>query len=194
MTIGNRADPSVSLSLLSYETMLAMLAGDLSRASALSGIDLPPYFLTHDWLWKYRTHQIERFPDSAPWLVRAVVSEPERVVVGHAGFHGPPDGTGMVEVGYTILPEFRRRGFGRAAVRELIRYASSDARVRVVRASISPDNTPSLALVTSLDFSHVGEQWDDEDGQELIYELSLVGATDVPDSGQNVRHLDWENG
>jgi ribosomal-protein-alanine N-acetyltransferase len=173
MTIENRTDPLVSLSLLSYDTMTALLDGDLRLASRLAGFELPPFFLTFDWLWRYRTRQIERSPDSAPWLVRAVVSEPERRVVGHAGFHGPPDSTGMVEVGYTIMPEYRRRGYGRSAVRELIRYASSIPGVSVVRASIGPENTASLALVTSLGFEHVGEQWDEDDGQELIYELVL---------------------
>jgi ribosomal-protein-alanine N-acetyltransferase len=31
------------------------------------------------------------------------------VAVGRAGFHGPPDADGMVEVGYAVDPAFRRR-------------------------------------------------------------------------------------
>ncbi len=150
-----------------------MLEGDLPRASAVTGVEVPPFFLTQDWLWRIRLNQIETESVSAPWLVRAVIALPNQFVVGHAGFHGPPDRNGMVEIGYTILPEFRRRGYGRAAARELIRYAKEQPDVHVVRASISPDNAASLALIRALGFTHVDEQWDEEDGLELIFEVPL---------------------
>jgi RimJ/RimL family protein N-acetyltransferase len=38
------------------------------------------------------------------------------------------------------------------------------------RASIAPDNEPSLALIDRLGFEQVGDQWDEEDGLELIFE------------------------
>jgi L-amino acid N-acyltransferase YncA len=40
----------------------------------------------------------------------------------------------------------------------------------VVRASIRPDNQASLATIRPFGFVQVGEQWDDEDGLELVYE------------------------
>jgi L-amino acid N-acyltransferase YncA len=42
--------------------------------------------------------------------------------------------------------------------------------VRTVRASVSPGNVASLALVRSLGFRQVGEQWDEIDGLELVFE------------------------
>ena len=41
---------------------------------------------------------------------------------------------------------------------------------RVVRASISPDNEASLATIAGFGFVQVGEQWDDQDGLELLFE------------------------
>ena len=163
----------VKLVLLSVEVMQALLDRDLERASERTGIALPLAFLDEDWLWRYRVDQVRRDPDSAPWLVRAVIGVRDGVVVGHAGFHGPPDERGMVEIGYTILPEHRRRGFARATVRELFRYAGGDPRVQVVRASISPDNAASLAVIRPFGFEQVGEQWDEEDGLELLFERVL---------------------
>jgi ribosomal-protein-alanine N-acetyltransferase len=149
--------PEVSLLLLPAPALAAMMGGDLARASAVVGVELPPFFLTQDWLWRYRLNQVEKEPASAPWLVRAVIALPDQVVIGHAGFHGPPVDNGMVEIGYTILPELRRQGYGRAAATELIRYARDEPDVRVVRASISPENVASLALIRTLGFAHVGE-------------------------------------
>ena len=173
------SDSPVSLLLLPAPALQAMLDGDLGRASTVVGIDLPPCYLDHTWLWRLRLDQVTADPSAAPWLVRAVIARNEHQVVGHAGFHGPPDPDGMVEIGYSILPESRRRGYGRAAARELIRFAAEVPAVRVVRASISPDNVASLALVRSLGFHHVGEQWDDEDGRELIFERPLQEDRDA---------------
>jgi RimJ/RimL family protein N-acetyltransferase len=39
-----------------------------------------------------------------------------------------------------------------------------------VRASVRPDSLASRALVESFGFVPVGQQWDDEDGLETIYE------------------------
>ena len=41
---------------------------------------------------------------------------------------------------------------------------------RVLRASISPDNEPSLALIDKAGFVEVGSQMDEIDGLELIFE------------------------
>jgi hypothetical protein len=40
-----------------------------------------------------------------------------------------------------------------------------------VRATISPGNAASLATISGFGFAEVGEQWDDEDGLELIFEI-----------------------
>ena len=37
--------------------------------------------------------------------------------------------------------------------------------------SIGPWNEPSLAIARKLGFVQTGEQWDDEDGLEHVYEL-----------------------
>jgi [ribosomal protein S5]-alanine N-acetyltransferase len=50
-----------------------------------------------------------------------------RVVVGTCGFKGPPKEDGSVEVGYSILPAFQRRGLGSEATRRLISWAFEGA-------------------------------------------------------------------
>ena len=77
----------------------------------------------------------------------------------------------MVEAGYGVDPAFRRRGYARAALLHMIDRARSDPSVRVFRVTVSPDNAASLGLVAQLPFVEVGEQWDDEDGVETIFEL-----------------------
>jgi [ribosomal protein S5]-alanine N-acetyltransferase len=42
-----------------------------------------------------------------------------------------------------------------------------------VRATISPGNVASLATIAKFGFAEVGEQWDEEDGRELIFEVAV---------------------
>jgi len=164
--------PAIRMLPLPLDAMKALVAGELGRAGEITGVELPSFFAEERmiWLCNYRIAQIEADPASAPWLVHVVVADGH--AVGHAGFHGPPDENGMVEIGYSVVPEFRRRGYAKAIVRGLLERAASEPEVTVVRASISPDNEASLATIAGFGFTKVGEQWDDEDGLELLFERS----------------------
>lgn len=170
-----QARPQVTIRFvpLPPDVMELLVAGDRDAAAARTGIALTDFLASEEcaWLWRIRLQQIEQDPEAADWVARAAVSEPDGAVVGHAGFHGPPDDNGMVEVGYTVDPAFRRRGYARAMLRELLRWAGDDPRVRTVRASIRPDNAASLATIAGFGFRKTGEQWDEEDGLETIFEV-----------------------
>ncbi|GAA3931665.1 GNAT family N-acetyltransferase [Actinoplanes auranticolor] len=150
----------------------ALLSGDLTAARTATGVPLTGWFLSDEvtWLWRMRLDQIAKDPAAADWIVRAAVSVPDGTVVGAGGFHGPPDSAGMVEMGYSTDPAYRRRGFAKAMVTELLRWAAGEQSVTTVRASISPQNVASLATIAGFGFAHVGEQWDEEDGTEYLYE------------------------
>jgi ribosomal-protein-alanine N-acetyltransferase len=160
---------SVSLVMMSPACLSALLEHDLARAGAEVGLVLPPFFLEEEWLWRIRHEQMATDPQTVGWLVHAVTAE-EGLVVGHAGFHGPPNDEGVVEVAYTIIPEKRGRGYAAAALRALLARAAVEEGVRTVRAAISPDNPASLHVAGAAGFVQVGEQWDEEDGLELVFE------------------------
>ncbi|MGW4568738.1 GNAT family N-acetyltransferase [Streptomyces sp. NPDC004561] len=102
---------------------------------------------------------------------RAAVSEPDGAVVGDAGFHGPPDKAGMVEVGYTVVPGYRRQGYARAMLRALLVRAAAEPGVKTVRAVINSDNNASLATIAGFGFTRVGEQGNERDGLEIVFEV-----------------------
>jgi RimJ/RimL family protein N-acetyltransferase len=165
----------LDLRLLPIACMEALLEGDLAKAGHQLGLSIPQHWVTEDLrkLIRLRMSQVVSDPAAHRWLVRAVVlREPSPVLVGNAGFHGPPDASGMVEVGYEVLPEFRRRGYAEETVRTLFEWATRQPGVHRLRASVGPGNLPSLALVRKLGMVQVGTQWDDEDGEELVFERS----------------------
>jgi [ribosomal protein S5]-alanine N-acetyltransferase len=164
---------SVRFVALTRPVLIALRDSDLTAASALAGVELPEFFIGDSelWLWRLRLSDIAANPEAARWIARAAVDEPGGFVVGHAGFHGPPNDDGMVEVGYTVVPEYRRRGYARAMLAALLRRAADEPQVRTVRASISPGNAASLATIKGFGFEPAGEQWDEEDGRELLFEV-----------------------
>jgi len=154
---------------LSPVALAALIAGDLAAASDDAGITLSQYMVDENWLWRIRLEQIQQDPASAEWIARPAVAVPEGVVVGHGGFHGPPDADGVVEVAYSVDPRFRRRGYAKAMLRALLERADADPAVTAVRASIRPDNVGSRATIAGFGFRKIGEQWDPEDGLEDVY-------------------------
>lgn len=144
-----------------------------------------PFAVPADWpdehdarFLRLRLRQLGTDPQRARWPVYAIVLG--RELVGHIGYHGPPGinarrAENAVEIGYTVFPQHRRQGLATEAVRGVI----ADARgrgVACVIASVAPANDPSLALVRRLGFVEVGRHWDEEDGEELEFELKLSGG------------------
>ncbi len=167
------AAPAIGRRLVRVDAQLltALAAGDHRTAASLTPWALSPYVTDNDtWLWKLRRDQITRYPADAAWVTRLLIDETSGTAVGHAGFHGRPDAQGMVEIGYAVDPGHRRRGHARAALTILLDVASARPDVRTVRASIRPDNEPSRALIDQYGFVVTGEQWDAEDGLEIILE------------------------
>jgi RimJ/RimL family protein N-acetyltransferase len=156
----------------------ALADGDLAAADAAAAVPLSPYLAgpASRGLWRRRLAQVLADPGSAGWITGAVRDGRRGRTVGRAGFHGPPDAAGMVEVGYAIDPAHRRLGYARAALEILLDRAAAEPAVRTVRATISPGNVASRDLVLQYGFVEVGEQWDDEDGREIVYEVGARAA------------------
>jgi [ribosomal protein S5]-alanine N-acetyltransferase len=167
--------PTVRLQILDATALQALVSGNLRAASDAAGVALPIEFLNDTWLWTLRLGQIIGEPSEAHWLVRVIVPETgpgAGRAVGHAGYHGAPDERGMVEIGYRIIPAMRRNGYARAAVTELLAWARANG-ARIARASISPGNARSLAIAAAFGFVEVGEQIDEIDGRELVFERPI---------------------
>ncbi|MDQ2751138.1 MAG: GNAT family N-acetyltransferase [Actinomycetota bacterium] len=159
---------------LSADALHALARGDLTAANAAAAVPMSGYFAGPEWrgVWRRRSTQVLANPLSAEWIT-GVIWDPQRVLaVGRAGYHGPPDAAGMVEIGYAVEPAHRRQGYARAALVELLQRAARERDVGTVRATVSPDNIASRRLILQYGFTEIGEQWDDEDGLEIIYEVA----------------------
>ena len=82
---------------------------------------------------------LELDPGRSPWWVFGVVVD--GVVVGDAGFHGPPptEGPAEVEIGYQVVPALRGRGVATRACALLLEHAWRHG-AAAVRADVEPAN------------------------------------------------------
>ena len=89
-----------------------------------------------------------------------------------SSFHGAPNENGMIEIGLGIDPKFQNQGYGFEALTGMWGWACSQEGIKTLRYTVSLTNLPSIALVNKFGFTRIGEQLDEIDGPEEIYEMS----------------------
>ena len=149
----------LALPLLSLDQLDRVAAGDVATVAWELGATISDEWLEMArWLAEMRARQIRSRPTDAPWLIRPILRSDTREAIGYLNFHGGPDETGMVEVGYTLLPVARGHGYALEAVHAAFDWATRVHGIRRFRASVAPDNERSLNLIAKLGFVKTGEQ------------------------------------
>jgi ribosomal-protein-alanine N-acetyltransferase len=100
-----------------------------------------------------------------------VIHVSDKMLIGDGGFKGKPDEEGKVEIGYSIVPEYRRRGFATEVARALVDYAFSQPGVKAVEAHTLANGTASIKVLKKAGMSFVAEFHDPEDG--LLFQWRL---------------------
>ncbi len=123
---------------------------------------------------KHRIPRVQRDPNFADIGVVIAIEKSSREIIGSSGFHDWPNDNGMIEIGFGIVPEKQNEGFGQELLIGMWREIIKNENVKVLRFAVSPTNEKSLHIITKFNFQLTGEQIDDEDGLELIYELDAT--------------------
>ena len=92
-------------------------------------------------------------PETACFGVWVMIERPTGTVVGDIGFFGPPGDDETVEVGYSVVPDRRRRGYATEAARTLIDWALDQPGLTIVVAGCDPANAPSIRTLEKLGFA-----------------------------------------
>jgi [ribosomal protein S5]-alanine N-acetyltransferase len=141
----------------------------------------PPEFYDEDAL-RYMLRWLTEHPLEGAWGFYYIVERPEvaastahseaPLAVGVGGYKGAPDEQGCVEIGYSVVPERRRRGYAREAVDGWLAHAFADARVTRVLAHTLVDLTPSIAVLRSAGFTFNGPGTDPSEPTAVQYVLT----------------------
>jgi len=84
------------------------------------------------------------------WKQLGIYLRENDTLIGDCGFRR--ESNGEAEIGYTLAPEFRRRGFAAEAVEALIDCLFTRLGIKRVTARTIAENRPSLGLLEKLGF------------------------------------------
>ena len=145
-----------------------LVAADLAGREAFSdavGADVPenwPPELYESTAMRWSMRQLEDPAEQgwSSWYLLSKKDDPPRVM-GICGFKGKPDASGSVEIGYSILKQFRVQGFATEAVARLVIWAFSHQNVTEVAAETLPHLKQSIRVMekNGLEFAGPGSEY-----------------------------------
>jgi [ribosomal protein S5]-alanine N-acetyltransferase len=139
-------------------TTLTHLRCELERPgglSALLGVEVPQSWPPG----QYDRDAMEFFKDqlekggvgAAGWYgwyaLRRAGNEGPGILIGCGGYFGPPDEDGVVEVGFSVIPELRQRGYATEIVSALVAHAFSFPGVQRIHAHAAANNAASIRVL-----------------------------------------------
>jgi [ribosomal protein S5]-alanine N-acetyltransferase len=151
--------PRLVLLRTSVDILRADLEGPAALAAALGvavSSEWPPSSEYDGDAIRFMIALLEREPAAYDWGFRYIVrKEPTPTVIGAGGYTGPAK-DGAIELGYSICPSERRRGFATETTQALTDTAFRHSDVARVIAHTLPDLTPSIGVLENCGFKLVG--------------------------------------
>ena len=144
------------------------VVADKSKIEAILSARVPDDWPAQDLaeFLPFYAQQLETDLSLLGWGVWLMIHATERVVIGYVGFKGKPDHEGTVEIGYSVIPAFRNRGYASEASQALINWAFIQQGVKRIIAECNEDNAPSIRILQKLGVKRL-----EKDGSLLKGEL-----------------------
>lgn len=99
--------------------------------------------------------EMERNPSGSAWD-GVIIHKADRAIIGEMGFKGGPDSAGRVEIGYSIVPEYRNQGYATEMAHHLIAWAFQQSDVAIVNAECFSDNAGSIRVLEKVGMHRLG--------------------------------------
>jgi RimJ/RimL family protein N-acetyltransferase len=159
--------------LVEAELENVALLGELLGVAAPSGWPPGEYDRSAQEFFRELLKDIES--GHLPWGSYYVVTRDRRTLVAAAGYHGPPDEAGRVEIGYSVVEHAQGRGYATEAVRALIARAFATPAVQVIVANTFASNPASIAVLAKCGFLRATDAVPPSVRLELTRELFSTG-------------------
>lgn len=143
------------------EMLAAEQGADKPGLARLLNARVTPEWPPEHWephVLRFILKQYEERPDTRGWHRYVLLTgwlQGERTLVGALG--GFPKLDGDVEIGYSTLPEFQRRGYATAAARAMVDWLLHVEGVRSVSAQTYPSVPESIKVMERCGLKYVGD-------------------------------------
>lgn len=145
---------------LTTEVMEAALLGRDKLEMAM------PYHVSPEWpmdvykqFFPYKIQQFKEAPHENEWEGVVILKE-QQLIIGDIGFKGGPNENGVIDLGYSIVPSQRGKGYATEMAIAMINWGSAQLGVEQVVATSDPDNFSSKRVLEKTGFRIV-EQTED---------------------------------
>jgi len=140
---------------------------DRARLVEMLGVSVPEHWPQPDLAeaLPFFIANMEKAPAEPAWDWIAIHRK-DQTVIGGIGFMGSPDKDGVAEMGYDVVPEYRKQGYATEMARSLIEWAFQEAGIKVVTASCLDDNSGSIKVL-----ENVGMRRLEAEGNVLKWEI-----------------------
>jgi [ribosomal protein S5]-alanine N-acetyltransferase len=124
---------------------------DRARLVEMLGVRVPEHWPGPDLVeaLPFFIENMEKAPSEPAWDLIAI-HKTDQAVIGDIGFMGEPDEEGVVEVGYSIVPEYRNQGYATEMARGLITWAFEEKGIQIVTAACLDENIGSIKVLEKL--------------------------------------------
>ena len=148
------------LSLIHYtlNLVLATIHGH-DQLMKQSGLKVSPHWPGDDFIGILPrvAEQMKDNPNMSQWS-RLIVYKKERKIIGEIGGKGDPDKTGIIELGYSIVPAYRSNGLATEAMKTFTDWLISLPTIHTITAQCLPDNIPSIRVLQKANFKMINEK------------------------------------
>jgi len=115
-----------------------------------------PFKQAKDWplpvyleLFPYKIDRFTVKPEEESWEW-IIVHKKDKVIIGDIGFKGGPNEKGEIDIGYSIVPEYRGKGYATESGKALVQWGLSQQNVKKVTATCNPHNFASKRVLEKI--------------------------------------------
>ncbi|MDF9558550.1 GNAT family N-acetyltransferase [Bacillus tropicus] len=97
----------------------------------------------------YKINRFKETPIENKWE-GLIIHKETNTIIGDMGFKGSPDEEGAINIGYSIVPDQRGKGYASEMGKALVQWGLSQPDVKKIVATCSPDNHPSIKVLQKI--------------------------------------------
>jgi len=174
--------PRMILEPMTLELVEAVFRGDRAALEEIAGAKIPaawPGRVLVERAFSASLEAIRADPETRLWGDRLMITrtnrdvaggDAERLVIGSIIFHGKPDGSGVVEVGYGVEESWQGKGVATEGTRAVVEWALEQPGVLVVAATTPPWHAASVRVLEKSGLVRVGTEEHETLGEVLRFE------------------------
>ncbi|MBM0743256.1 GNAT family N-acetyltransferase [Phormidium sp. CLA17] len=151
---------------------LDLLATNPSQLERRLGISIPENWTEFPEVIPYSYNALKSDPSLAGWWTYLFIHAVDKILIGFGGFKGKPNDSGMVEIGYEIVPLYQNQGLATETALKLIDYAFAHPFVKVVQAHTLAAPNASTRVLEKVGMKQVEAFHDPDDGDLWRWQLN----------------------